>query len=380
VVQQIDVAIVGGGVIGASAAWWLSRRGYQVTLFEQFAPGHANGGSHGRSRIFRLAHENVGYVRAAQLALQLWRELEEEAGVQLLYGEGGGLDFGDERSVDAVVAALSMCGVEFERLSAVEAASRWPMFNFRSDVCFQPEARCLAADQVVKLFYEEAVKNGARLLFGESVVLRSHVGSSGIEVIAADEAVLPHVGVVVAAGAWTDRLLADFAEWRLPPIAITEEVVFHFPALPETMGAWPTFIDHGRTYRYGLRAGFDSPDLKVAEHRTGRRLLRPEERTGEIPDRARRRMRQYVVRSLPGLEDEPGIEYTCLYDSTPNRDFFIQKKNEMVVATGFSGHGFKFSILVGRAIADMVSDGRRRLGLWDELLLDLGRNLQVADG
>ena len=65
---DLEVAVISGGVMGAASAWALARRGLRVGLFEQFTPGHALGASHGRARIFRLAHPDQLYVRFAQTA------------------------------------------------------------------------------------------------------------------------------------------------------------------------------------------------------------------------------------------------------------------------------------------------------------------------
>lgn len=58
----MKVAVVGGGVMGAAAAWQLQRRGIDVVLHERFGPGHVRGSSHGGSRIFRFAYDDPEHV------------------------------------------------------------------------------------------------------------------------------------------------------------------------------------------------------------------------------------------------------------------------------------------------------------------------------
>src|SRR5262249_44261206 len=121
-VDHSDVIVVGGGVMGSAAAWWLARRGRTVTLVEQYGPGHRRGSSHGGSRIFRFAYPDADYVRMARAALPLWRELEEDAGVRLLETTGG-IDMGPTAAVEAVAQGLAAGGASFEWLAPVEASA-----------------------------------------------------------------------------------------------------------------------------------------------------------------------------------------------------------------------------------------------------------------
>src|SRR5205809_4191911 len=82
--ERADVVVVGGGVMGLAAAWALRRAGREVLVLEQFRIGHTHGSSHGAGRIFRLAYDEPEWVRLAQEALPLWRELEAESGGTLL--------------------------------------------------------------------------------------------------------------------------------------------------------------------------------------------------------------------------------------------------------------------------------------------------------
>lgn len=74
--EILDVIVIGGGLVGSSAAWRLAARGRSVVQLEQFGPGHKHGASHGTSRIYRQAYDNHLYTGLAADALPLWRELE----------------------------------------------------------------------------------------------------------------------------------------------------------------------------------------------------------------------------------------------------------------------------------------------------------------
>src|SRR5216684_1090390 len=120
--ERADVVVVGGGVMGLPAAWALPRAGREPLVLEQFRVGHTRGSSHGAGRIFRLAYDEPEWVRLAQEALGLWRELERESGEALL--ELTGLV---DMPLDAalLVATLEACGAKHELLEAGEAESRF---------------------------------------------------------------------------------------------------------------------------------------------------------------------------------------------------------------------------------------------------------------
>ena len=83
-VHTCDCVVVGLGAMGSSALYHLARRGADVIGVEQFEPGHVRGSSHGHSRVFRTTYDDPLYVELARESLGMWRQLEEEAGVELL--------------------------------------------------------------------------------------------------------------------------------------------------------------------------------------------------------------------------------------------------------------------------------------------------------
>src|SRR4051794_24829703 len=177
-----DVVVIGAGAMGSATAWWLARRGIDVVLLEQFEPGHTRGSSHGRTRIFRFAYYEPEYVRMAQVALPLWRELEDDAGEPLL-DTTGAIDHGHAAAVDAVERALAGCGAAYDRLRREEAAERWPALRFDGDVIHHPEGGRCRADATVAALHRRAADHGADVRFGAKAELR--IASTGVEVDAA---------------------------------------------------------------------------------------------------------------------------------------------------------------------------------------------------
>ena len=347
-VVRADVVVIGGGAMGAAAAWWLARRRGHVVLLEQFGPRHHRGSSHGGSRIFRLAYPDPRFVAMAVEALPLWRELEADAGVALL-NTTGAIDHGHADDVQAIADALRGADIEHELLDAEAAAAWWPGMRFESPVVAHPAGGRALADATVAALHRRIADLGASLRFETAVrSIRTAPGDSGA-VVSTDDTDFHASVVVVAAGAWAETLLAGLAP--LPRLTVTQEQTFHFRPRGDTT-AWPSFI-HYRADRpavYGLETPGEG--VKVAEHHTGK-TVDPNTRDGAIDVAGRDRVRQYVEQWLPGLDPDPVNEATCLYTSTPDFGFVVERQGPIVVVSACSGHGFKFVPLIGRMAADL---------------------------
>ena len=345
--RRVDVVVVGGGAMGAATAWWLARAGREVVVLERFGPGHTRGSSHGASRIFRFAYPLPRYVRMARMALELWRQVEAETGTSLLETTGG-VDHGDDLGVQAVAEALDREGASFEFLTPQAAAERWPGMRFGTDVLFQPDAGRCAAEATVTALLHGAEAHGAEVRFEEGVTSVARALDDVVVRTAQEEyraAVL-----VVAAGAWMPSLLDGVT--GLPPLKVTQEQVFHFPAVDGGATDWPSFIHHRSPYIYGLETPGEG--IKVAEHHAGA-VVDPDQRSFAIDPEGAARVRDYVERWLPGLDPTPTSSTTCLYTTTPTEDFHVTREGPLVVVSACSGHGFKFVPLIGRMAAELVT-------------------------
>ena len=349
--QRVDVVIIGAGAMGSATAWWLARRGRSVALVEQFEQGHARGSSHGASRIFRYAYADPRYVHMAQAALPLWRELEDDAGTTLLEVTGG-LDHGVPALVEPVASAIAACGVEHERLTADAARDRWPGMRFEGGVVHCPGAgRCLADATVLALQRRAAALGGdVRFSTGPATLTWSDGGA----VVRAADHEWTASAAVVTAGAWLSTVLGS--RLALPPLRVSRERIQHFaPRQGSTppVAEWPSFIHHRPDgWRYGLASPGEG--VKVAEHMTGPVTDPREEPPGEADPVAAERVREYVEYWLPGLEPVPLHPATCLYTTTPTEDFLLERRGPVVIGSACSGHGFKFTPLVGRMLADLA--------------------------
>jgi len=338
-----DVVILGAGAMGSATAWWLARRGRDVVLLEQFEQGHVKGSSHGGSRIFRFAYDDPVYVRMAQESLPLWRELEADTG-QTLLDTTGAIDHGDPRLVEAVAGALRACGAVHEVLSAAEARERWPAMRFDGDVVFHPDGGRCRADAAVRALQDRAAALGADVRFGTGRAALRRT-ANGVEVDAAGETIRAPVAVVTA-GAWAREVVGDDLA---PDVKVTQEQIQHFT--PRAEGEWPSFIHHRRPWVYGLLAPGEG--VKVAEHHVGP-VVDPDRRPPRDAD-AEATVVRYVEEWFPGLDPTPVHVAECLYTTTPDESFVIERRGAIVVGSPCSGHGFKFTPLIGRRLADLAS-------------------------
>lgn len=349
--RRCDVLVVGGGAMGSATAWQLARRGVDVVLLERFGPGHANGSSHGATRIFRFAYPDEGYVRMAMEALPLWRELEHDSG-EVLLETTGGLDIGGPEDVAPVVAALAACGAPAERVDAADAADRWPGIAFDGGdvVLWQRDAGRVWAERTVAALQSQTAHHGGEVRHHEPVVSLSV--ATGHAQTDADEYLADTI--VVTSGAWLPSVVAGNVDAEgLPPLAVTREQTFHFVPLDDDL-AWPSFIHHRGedAPMYGLETPGEG--IKVAEHGTGAVIADPDDRSFEVDEVGRQRVIRYVQERLPGLDPRPSTELTCLYTSTPDSGFVVERRGRMVVGSACSGHGFKFTPLIGQRLAALA--------------------------
>lgn len=355
--RRCDVVVVGGGAIGSATAWHLARRGVDVVLLERWEPGHPHGSSHGASRIFRFAYTDPQYIAWAQEALPLWRALEEERG-QVLLETTGGIDIGAASVIGPIEAAMTGAGASAERVPASEAADLWPGLAVDGEedvILYSPDAGRLWSERAVAALQAGVVAAGGEVRCGTAAEVvapaTGHVATESEEYLADT--------IVLTAGAWTPGLLVGLPEAAgLPSFTVTREQTFHFPPLDDDL-AWPSFIHHragGQPIVYGLETPGEG--VKVAEDHAGAVLDDPDDRSFEVDQIGRQRLIRYVTERLPGLDPKPVTELTCLYTSTPDGHFVVERRGRLVIGSACSGHGFKFTPQTGRRLADLASAAR----------------------
>ena len=339
-VESVDVAVVGGGIMGLCAAWRLAAAGHETVLFERYAIGHDRGSSHGATRIFRYGYADPMYVRMAQASLPLWRELEN--GTDELVRITGGVDTGEPATVEATARALESCGARVDRLDAEAIAQRFPWLAIDADAIFSPDTGVIAASRAVRAAARRARDAGATIE-DDTRVLEVRMQDDAVTV-RTDAGETRARRAVVTAGGWTPQFLATFGVEA--PLAVTKESVFYHAGGDDVL----PFIDWSAIPKYAVPAFAGAAGVKVGEHGTGRPVS-PEQRDFEPDERSAERLRSYVTERFPTLEPDPIAAETCLYTSTPDNHFLIDTVGPVVVASPCSGHGFKFGPLIGETLA-----------------------------
>jgi sarcosine oxidase len=324
-----DVAVVGAGIMGSATAYALARDGRDVTLYEQFNVGHTRGSSHGRSRIVRLAYPEVEFVELAKEAFAGWRELERQAGVELLELNGL-LELVDDPAQGSS-EALDAAGAEYELLAADAATARWPVgVPDGWTALFQPEAGIVRADLAWRALVDRAVAHGARLQQDTPVESLDDVDARV---------------VVVTAGPWVTKFFPDL------PVRTTRETVAYFrrdgAPLPSVVQLDPVTRGHAL---YSLHDPVHG--LKAGTHHAGA-VVGPDE--DGAPDPALvERIAEWVRRTYPDANPDPVGAETCMYTTTANEHFILERRGRVVIGSPCSGHGFKFAPAIGARLARMA--------------------------
>jgi sarcosine oxidase len=361
-VSTYDVIVVGLGGMGSATVRHLAARGVRVLGLERFDPAHDRGSSHGGSRVIRQSYfEDPAYVPLLLRAYELWEEAEKDSGADLLTLTGG-LYLGPPESTTFAgsLRAAQEWDLPHEVLDAAALATRFPTITPAADevAVFEERAGFVRPERTVATHLDLAARDGADLRFGQQV-LSWEATASGVRVRTADG---KHTAgrLVISPGAWAPTLLADLGL----PLRVERQVQYWFapPGGVEPYVGHPVYVAEqaGGAQIYGFPA-IDGPDggVKVAFFRRGR-VTDPDALDRVVTEAEVDEMRARVADTLPGLVGPLVTSVPCMYTTTPDEHFVIAAHPELenvTVACGFSGHGFKFVPVVGEIVADLATTG-----------------------
>jgi sarcosine oxidase len=317
----VKVAVVGTGVMGCATAWALRERGAEVTAHEQFVLDHDRGSSHGSTRIFRISYPDAYWIRFAQDAYAGWRDLDPD-----LLGLYGLIELVADPALTSA-RALDECGVPYRLLDRHEARARGATLPDGWTALYVADAGVVFADRARHAFLETA---------GVEVETNRRIEST--DDLDADV-------VVVTAGAWVRDLVPDV------PVTVTRETVAYF----EREGPPPpSIVDlDAETGGHGMYSLHDPVHgLKAGAHHAGADADPDAEAP---PDPAIvERIATWVRERFPDVNPNPVETQTCLYTTTADEHFVLERRGRVVVGSACSGHGFKFAPAVGRRLAELA--------------------------
>ena len=356
--DQYDVIVIGGGVVGVSAAYVLARRGRRVLLLERYAPGHGHGSSHGDSRMFRFDYEENVYVDMASRAYRAWEELAKRVGRPVLQRTGiCNLGPADAEVLGILESRLRDCELPYERLAGSAFSNRFPQLTLprESEAIYQPDSAVLFADVLVRSLWDCIQEDGVDAL-EETEVASIDPREDGVEVTASDGRSWSGASLVLAAGGWAGRWL-DALGIKVD-LMVTRELLAYFPhdgSEPHEAGSMPNVIDYHTSDPYYCVPQVQVPGVKAGCHRTGRIVDADDP---EVVDRANlAAVQAFIGRRCPHLSRDPVAVKHCIYTNSADYHFILDRHpdySHVVVAVGFSGHGFKFGPVLGEILAAML--------------------------
>ena len=335
------VAVVGAGIMGASAALALTDRGHQVTIYDRHAPGHARGSSHGRSRIVRAAYPDPFFTEIMVEGYPMWRELQSRVAPTQVLHEVGLVLFGrpDSPMVAETIRSLSELGVPHELIDGTPARERFGI-EVRTDevAVLTPEAGWVHASNAVTATIDLAMEQGAT--FVQEV---------------ADPRSLNHS---------FDRVIACVGAWAPAMFGVQARVTCQTVAYLELGRAWhgPVYIEDSPDFLYGFPSEPWSTTIKVGVHTPGLDID-PNDAERPASPQMIERIEQFA-RERFGVDNPEITEVvTCLYTNTDDEDFRWGETDGVLWASPCSGHGFKFGPWIGQRLADFA-EGKRSMNEW----------------
>lgn len=362
--SSYDTIVIGLGAMGSASLYHLAKRGQKVLGIDMFAEGHDQGSSHGEHRMIRKSagssslKSTDGYVPLVARAFDLWDELQEESGRNLIKLLGEIAILSEDRLAQMNATIDDLASNPFrELLSEAELKERFPGVRILEGVhvTYEAEAGYLRPEVAISAHLAIAAQYGAEIRRPEAV--------TGWEIEGEGVAVTTDQGrylaghLVIAGGAYASELLGDLDY----PLQVTRIVNGYFePTSPHWYGenGAPDFllsVPEGSFY--GMPAD-EGVGLKIGLHYGTETTARTIDR--EIKPQEIEFLRGVLDRYMPGASGPVVKQVTCMYTMTPDEDFIIEphpEHHQVLIACGFSGRGFKFSPTVGEIMADFATCG-----------------------
>lgn len=362
--SRFECIVLGVGGIGSAALYYLARKGVRALGIDRFEPGHDRGSSHGDTRIIRLAYfEHPDYVPLLKKSYLLWSELEETHRNQLLF-KSGLLQTGPANGdvIKGIRRSAKLHSLEIEEVDKSDLNDRFPGFQIPDShsVIFEKDAGFLLVEESIKAFTANAVNLGAQLAVGDSIV--SWNQNDRLFSVLTEKNEYVSERLIVSPGAWVPAILPEVDV----PFSIVRKPLLWYRTKSQDYslenGAPAFLIEDGSGIFYGFPQTGGN-EMKLAEHTGGTVIDDP-----FLPDRRlletdRSSVECFIGSYLPGVTKNCLRHTVCMYTRSPDDHFVIDAIPGTLngyFAAGLSGHGYKFAAVLGKALADLVVDGKSK--------------------
>ncbi len=359
--DSYDAIVIGVGGMGSAALLHLAQRHARVLGLEQFQIPHELGSSHGLTRIIRLAYwEHPAYVPLLRRAYALWRELEQSAGEPLLVTTGS-VDAGtpDGRPIRGALEACQRFDLPYELLAGSTVRQRFPGYRLPDQfvALFQPDGGFLLSERCIVAHANAAVRLGATVHTNERVIDWEALGDGVL--VRTDRSTYTTRRLVITAGPWAAKIVPAL----IPMVNVERQVVMWTTPrrpdyfLPETFPVFYLHGDDGSFYGFPV---FRDLGFKIGRYHHLQEIVDPDRMDRACHAEDERVLRDGVRRYFPDADGPVNLLKACLFTNTADEHFIIDTLSEtprVVVAAGFSGHGYKFCSVVGEILAGLALDG-----------------------
>jgi sarcosine oxidase len=383
--NTFDVIVVGVGSMGSATLYYLAQRGLNVLGIDQFDVPNEMASHHGLTRIIRLAYyEAPSYVPLLYRTYELWRELEATSGEKLFY-QTGSIDAGPETS-EVFAGSLQSClqhDLTHQVLTSAEMTRRFPGYQFPPETMavFQPEGGLLVPERCIAAYARLAQAEGATLHTGERVQGWDILADGRVS-ITTDTAVYTAEKLVITSGAWAYKLAPALANHTVPErqVLIWLETKKPENFTPQRFPVWNARVEEGRYYGFPeFNPNGDTPGMKFGRWHHREEHVDPDKLDRNIYPEDETLLRQFGERYFPDGAGQTLAMKACMFTNTVDEHWVIDTvpgAPQVLVAAGFSGHGFKMASVIGEIMADLAQHGQTQ----HDISLHQLRRLTTASG
>ena len=361
--KTFDAIVLGVGSMGSSTCYFLAQRGFRVLGLEQFDIPHEWGSHLGQSRIIRKAYaEHPDYVPLLERAYRNWKALEDQTHSQV-YFKTGLVYFGTstDEVMKGVRESANKYHIEVQTLSEGEASRKYPQFKLPAgyERLEEPDAGFVTPERCILLFTEQAIRRGATILTKTKVLDWKRDGSA--ITVNTSKGEFSCKKLVITAGPWAGKMIPGMSS----RLRVTRQVLAWVKPRkwePFALGRFPCWIvDEYYGFPVLPVGSFGGPiGLKLARHHPGD--VSDPDTVDRVPTAAdEHELVEALNKFFPDGYAETHVMKICMYTNSPDGHFILDYlpgyDKDVAIATGFSGHGFKFSSVVGEIMSDLVMNG-----------------------